>query len=218
MEEFERALALDPSDGQALVMRGMAHCCLYEEGLAIADFDRALELDPGGALACAGRGHVYLEMGEIERARADLLRSQQLAPHDVYVGLLLEWLNLCQEEVLPERPDLSERLEALAVIDRQQPAASVCRGVALLLRKHFEEALAVLDQVLLMDPQRREASFWKSLVSALLGRDEEARAALERARAAELPLPEALFAPLRWLEQKRPDFYRAYAAPLVAHP
>jgi tetratricopeptide (TPR) repeat protein len=216
-EEFEQALELDPSDGQALVMRGMAHCCLDEEGLALVDFDQALALDPGNAQAYAGRGHVYLEMGEIERARADLLRSQELAPHDVYVGLLLEWLNLCREEVFPERPDLAERLEALAGIDRQQPAASVCRGVALLLRKHFEEALVVLDQVLLMDPQRREASFWKSLVSALLERDEEARVALERALVAELPLARVLLTPLRWLEQKRPGFYRKYAEPVLAH-
>jgi tetratricopeptide (TPR) repeat protein len=127
-EEFERALEFDPSDGQALVLRGMAHCCLDEEGLAIADFERALELDPRDALAYAGRGHVYLEMGEIERARADLLRSQQLAPHDVYVGLLLEWLGLCQEESIPDKPGLPERLEALAALDRQQPAASLCQG------------------------------------------------------------------------------------------
>jgi tetratricopeptide (TPR) repeat protein len=215
-EGFELALALDPSDGQALVMRGMAHCCLDEEGLALADFNRALALDPSNAQAYAGRGHVYLEMGEIERARADLLRSQELAPRDVYVGLLLAWLNLCREEVFPERPDLAERLEALAGIDRQQPAASVCRGVALLLRKHFEEALAVLDQVLLTDPQRREALFWKSLVCAELRRDEEAVAALERAKTSELPLPEVLFTPLHWLEQERPDFYSAYAAPVLA--
>ncbi|HET9999336.1 MAG TPA: tetratricopeptide repeat protein [Ktedonobacteraceae bacterium] len=217
-EEFEYSLELDPSDSQALVQRGMAYCYLDEERLAIADFNRALELDPGNAQAYAGRGHVYLEMGEIERARVDLLRSQERAPHDVYVGLLLEWLDLCQEEVFPEGPDFPERMEALAVIDRQQPAAFVCQGVALLLRRRFEEALVVLDQVLLMNPQMREASFWKSMVSALLGRDEEARAALERVKVAELPLPEALFAPLRWLKQKRPEFYRAYAAPLVAHP
>ena len=40
--------------------------------------------------------------------------------------------------------------------------------------------------------------------------------ALERAKAAELPLPEALFAPLCWLEQKRADFYRRYAEPVLA--
>jgi tetratricopeptide (TPR) repeat protein len=155
-------------------------------------------------------------MGEIEQARADLLRSQQLAPHDVYVGLLLEWLGLCQEEVLPERPDFPERLEVLAALDRQQPVASLCRGVALLLRGRFEEALAAFDQALLLAPVMAEASFWKSLVCALLGRDEEARASLGKAVDAELPLPTVLLAPLRWLEQKRPDFYRRYVEPVLA--
>lgn len=214
-EEFGYPLELDPSDSQAFVLRGMAYCYLDEGRLALADFNRALELDPGNGQAYAGRGHVYLEMGEIEQARTDLLHSQERAPRDVYVGLLLEWLDLCQEEVFPEGSDYPERLEALAAIDQQQPAAFVCQGVALLLRKRFEEALVILDQLLLMNPQRREASFWKSLVGALLERDEEARAALERVKVAELPLPEALFAPLRWLKQKRPEFYRAYAAPLI---
>lgn len=194
----------------------MAHCCLDEERLAITDFERALELDPRDALAYAGRGHVYLEMGEIEQARADLLRSQQLAPRDVYVGLLLEWLGLCQEESIPDKPGLPERLEALAALDQQQPAASLCRGVALVLRGRFEEAEASLDQALLLNPEMTEASFWKSLVCAELRRDEEARAALGRVLAAELPLASVLLAPLRWLEQRRPDFYSHYAEPVLA--
>ena len=215
-EDFDQAIELDPNDVEAYVLRGMAYCCLGEESQAIADFDRALALDPSDALAYAGRGHVYLEMGEIERARADLLRSQAFTPHDVYVGLLLEWAGLCQEESLPDRPDLSERLERLAATDRWQPAASVCRGVALTLRGRFEKALAALDQALLLNPEMAEASFWKSLVSALLGRDEEARASLEQVLTAELPLPAVLLSPLRWLEQKRPDFYRQYAEPVLA--
>ncbi|MGH2498390.1 MAG: tetratricopeptide repeat protein [Ktedonobacteraceae bacterium] len=215
-EEFQRALELDPSDGQALVLRGMAHCCLDEERLAIADFERALEIDPRNALAYAARGHVYLEMRETERARADLLRSQQLAPHDVYVGLLLEWLGLCQEESMPDKPGLPERLEALAALDRQQPAASLCRGVALVLRGRFEEALASLEQALLLNPEMVEASFWKSLVCAELRRDEEARAALGQVLAAELPLASVLLAPLRWLAQRRPDFYRTFIEPVLA--
>jgi tetratricopeptide (TPR) repeat protein len=194
----------------------MACCCLNEERQAIADFDRALELDPSNALAYAGRGHVYLAMGEIEWGRADLLSSQAFAPHDVYVGLLLEWLGLCQQESLSDKPDLPERLEVLAARDQQQHIALVCRGVSLLLRGHFEEAEASLDQALLLNPGMAEALFWKSLACAELRRDEDALAALEQVLTAELPLPAVLLAPLRWLEQKRPDFYRRYAEPVLA--
>ncbi len=214
--DVDRVIALNPNDAQAYVLRGMVLCCLNEERRAIADFDRAIALDPDDALAYGGRGHVYLEMGEIELARTDFLSSQALAPHDTYVGLLLTWLDLCQQESLPDRSAFPERLEALAARDQQQPVALVCQGMSLMLRGRFEEAEASLDQALLLNPAMREALFWKSLVCALLERDEEARIALEQALAAELPLARVLLTPLRWLEQKRPDFYRRYAEPVLA--
>lgn len=216
--DLDRAIALDPNDAQAYVLRGMACSLLGEAQQAIQSFDQALDLDPNNAQAYAGRAHVSLEMGQIEQARADLLRSQQLAPNDIYVGLLLEWIDLCQEESLSDRPDLLARLEALAALDRQQPAAALCQGIALMLRERFEEALAVFEQARLQRSGMRATSFWKSLVYAFLGRDEEAAAALRQMRASNLLLPRALLAPLRWLEQKNPNFYRTYAVPVLENP
>jgi len=56
--------------------------------------------------------------------------------------------------------------------------------------------------------------FWKGIVHAYLGKDNEAIAAIEKSL--ELGLPPLLLSPLRWLEQDRPDFYRKYAASLLA--
>jgi tetratricopeptide (TPR) repeat protein len=216
--DFDQAIALDPNDAQAHVLRGMACCCLDEAQRAIQSFDQALDLDPNNAWAYAGRGHIHLEMGQIEQARADLLRSQQLAPNDIYGGLLLAWIDLCQEESLPDRPDLLARLEALAALDQQQPAAVLCQGVALTLRERCEEALAAFEQALLQSPGMRAASFWKSVACAFLGRDEEAAAALGQVRASDVPLPKVLLAPLHWLEQKNLHFYSTYAVPVLENP
>jgi len=49
---------------------------------------------------------------------------------------------------------------------------------------------------------------------AYLGKDDEAIAAIEKSL--ELGLPPILLSPLRWTGQDRPDFYRKYAAPLLA--
>lgn len=144
---------------------------------------------------------------------ADFRRSLDLNPQDVLAGLLLEWADMCQGVPDSEAP---ARLEAIAALNTQQYAAYVCRGMALLLRERLEEAQAELDQALLLDESLGHAHFWKSLVCAELGRDEEAVVALEWAQTSELPLPEVFFAPLRWLEEKRPDFYRAYAEPVLA--
>lgn len=210
---FDQAIERNPGDVQAYVLRGMALCSLGKYDRAIENLTHALALDPTGALAYGGRGHVYLEMGDLGRALADFRRSLQYNPHDAHVGLLLEWAGLCQGVPDPETP---ARLEAIAAMNPQQYAGHVCRGMALLLRERLEEALAQLDQALLLDAGKGHAHFWKSLACAFLGRDEEAVAAIVRAKAAELPLPEVLFAPLSWLEQKRADFYRRYVEPVLA--
>jgi tetratricopeptide (TPR) repeat protein len=212
---FDQVIERNPSDAQAHIQRGMALCSLGEYDRAIENLTQALALDPGAAQVYAGRGHVYLEMGDLERATTDFRRSLEYNPLDVHVGLLCEWAGMRQGALDPETP---ARLEAIAAMNPQQYSAYVCRGMALLLRERLEEALVQLEQGLLLDTRKGHAYFWKSLACALLGRDEDAVANLVRAKTAELPLPEALFAPLSWLEQKRPDFYRAYAVPLVANP
>jgi len=212
--DFDYILELNPDNAQAYALRGMAYCSLNEYQRAIQNLNRAVELDPNDARVYASRGHVYLELGEIGQAMADFHRSQELDPHDLYVGLMLEWVGMGQHEPDPETP---ARLEAIAAISLHQYAAYLSKGIALMLREHYEEALAELEQAILLDPQKVDAYFWKSLASAFLGREADAAAALERATAAEWPLPTVLLSPLHWLEQKRSDFYTKYAMPVLAH-
>jgi tetratricopeptide (TPR) repeat protein len=205
LADFDHALEQDPNNVQAYILRGIAHCALGEYEQGIRDLDRALALDPNNALAAAGRGHVYLEMGDILRASDDLRRSQALDPGDVDVKFLFEWIELCLDG---PQLDTAVHLEAIAAEDPVQYGAYVCRGVALLLRERLEDALAQIEQALLLDRKKGHAYFWKAVTCAFLERDAEAEDALTRAKTAEMPLPEVLFAPLRWLEQKRVDFYR----------
>ncbi len=83
-----------------------------------------------------------------------------------------------------------------------------------MIHKHFEEALADLEQAILLEPEAWNAYFWKGMVCASLGRDKEAMEAIEKAL--EEGLPPILFTPLRWFEQDRPDFYQEYVVPFVA--
>ncbi|HVB62335.1 MAG TPA: tetratricopeptide repeat protein, partial [Ktedonobacteraceae bacterium] len=88
-----------------------------------------------------------------------------------------------------------------------------CKGVACWIRGNYDEALAALQQSIAEKPNQEDAHFWQGMAYASLGRDEEARAAIERAL--QTPFPPLLLAPLRWFEQDRPDFYTAYVAPLL---
>ena len=133
---------------------------------------------------------------------------------------MAEWAGMCQGAV---DPLVSKRLEAIATVDLQGHAAHICLAIALLLRRNLREAFAELEQALLPTCfhasglehfDEWKAHFWKGVVCAFLLQDEEAIAAVEKAL--ELGLPPILLAPLRWLEQERPDFYGKYVVPLLA--
>ncbi|HEX9130900.1 MAG TPA: tetratricopeptide repeat protein, partial [Ktedonobacteraceae bacterium] len=209
---FDHLIEQNPGDASAYILRGMALCSLGENERAIQNLNRALELDPNNEQAYAGLGHVYLEMGDLGRARDDLRHSLERDPNDIDIKLLLEWIVMCMEGPDPETP---ARLETMAAMKSHQYAAYVCRGVALALRERFEEALAEFDRAILLDRRIGASHFWKSLACAFLKRDDDAVAALAQAMAAEVPLPEVLLAPLRWLEQKRPGFYRKHILPAL---
>ena len=124
---------------------------------------------------------------------------------------MVEWAGMDQK-----RPDagMIERLEAIAALDQQDCWALICRGVALWLSRHYEEALILLDQAIELQPKISDPYFWKGMVYASLKQDASAMAVIEQSL--ELELPPILLAPLKWFEQDRPDFYQKYVVPLLA--
>ena len=194
-------------------LRGLALCSLGEYEHALHDLDHALALRSENPQAYAARGHVYLEMGDIERARADFRRSREQGSQDDTVSFLIEWIALCQECPVSEH---AVRLEALAATSHDPALALLCRGIAAVVRKQYEQAITELEQAGPFKPREGAIPFWKSMAFAFLGHNEEAGAVLQQAMTAEPPLSAALLTPLRWLEQSQPAFYKQYAAPLLA--
>lgn len=75
IEDFTRALALEPDDPEVLFNRGNAHLAAGDPGAAEADFSRALELRPGWLLARFNRGLARWQAGDRAGARADWDRA-----------------------------------------------------------------------------------------------------------------------------------------------
>lgn len=79
IEDFTRALALEPDDPEVLVNRGNAHLAAGDPGAAVADFSRALALRPGLALARFNRGLARWQAGDPSGAREDWEQAIALA-------------------------------------------------------------------------------------------------------------------------------------------
>ena len=71
LEEFDKAIALNPNSYQAHFQRGRVLTDINDYNGALADFEKALAIDPTRAEAFNGRGVVRTKLGEYEAALQD---------------------------------------------------------------------------------------------------------------------------------------------------
>jgi tetratricopeptide (TPR) repeat protein len=212
-KDFEIAIELDPNEAWAYAQRGITNSILKQYEPALADFNRTIELNPKYSRIYGRRGFSFLILNDIKQAWYNYARSWEQDSTLIHFGWMAEWTAMCQES---PNHSVAERLEMIAATSPESYAAYVCRGVAMWLRKHYEDALAQLEQAIKVGPGEWswDSHFWKGMTYASLGQAEEAIAAVERSL--ELELPPILLTPLRWFEQDRPVFYQKYVVPLMA--
>ena len=75
VEDFTRALQLEPGSVEAYSNRGFALVRSARVRLALADFDRAIAIDPGQAKLFAMRGGAWVTLGDLPRACQDWQRA-----------------------------------------------------------------------------------------------------------------------------------------------
>ena len=152
IEEYGRAIELQPGNASAYFRRGNAFVGLGEVEHAIADYDRAVELQPDHAEAFNNRGRAYFvkaeheqEGGNLEQAWADY--EQGLADFDMAVQL---------------QPD-----SVLALLNR---------GMAFFLVKgDAARAIADFDRVIQLQPDSARAHYSRGVAHRLDGERERAR-------------------------------------------
>ena len=112
LEQFNRAVSLDPYNAQALYGRAMIYQASNQHEFAIADFTAASGLNPQKSEPLLGRATSYLAIGKVKEAAADLDEASTVDPNNVQV-----WTT---------RGLAYERLS-----DRTKAAASYSRALAL---------------------------------------------------------------------------------------
>jgi tetratricopeptide (TPR) repeat protein len=78
--DLDRAIHLNPGDGQAHYGRGFVYSAQGDQARAIADFDNAIRLEPQNAAFYNARGNARLELGDFARAIADYEQAIRLDP------------------------------------------------------------------------------------------------------------------------------------------
>ena len=82
IEEFSRALVLDPENANAYYNRANAHADLGEHDPAVEDYSAAIRLEPDHDFAFYNRANSYLAKGDWQRAVSDYKKAYALNPAD----------------------------------------------------------------------------------------------------------------------------------------
>ena len=126
LDEFNRAVGLDPYNAQALYGRALIYQGNNQHDFAIADFSAASGLNPQKAEPLLGRANSYLALGKVKEAAADLDEASEADPNNA--------------QVWTARGQVYERLG-----DKTKAAASYAKAVA--LRPRDEPARSGLARV-----------------------------------------------------------------------
>ena len=80
IELFGRHIERDPTDGAALVWRGLAQLRSAAPARALEDFDRAISIDPDNVAALEGRGHALYRLKRTGPAIEAWTRAAERSP------------------------------------------------------------------------------------------------------------------------------------------
>ena len=172
IDDYNRALELDPSDSYALYNRGL----LYLEGeqyqFAIEDFGQSLKLRPDNTEGYEQRAQAYAATGALVEATADITRVLHDRPRD---ESMLVW----RANLYAERGDFAAAERDLDAVRVMNPSSVLLlRGEAILslARKDADAALAKLKAALAREPGHLWTLNTMANIQQSLGQHDEAKA------------------------------------------
>jgi tetratricopeptide (TPR) repeat protein len=170
--DFDRAVAMDPTNAKTVYDRAMAHAANRQTLLAVADLDEAIKLKPDDAEALRARAGMFLSGGDRTRGRADLEAAAKAATDDpalsLAIDLMFERAGLLQEGV--EQLDRWLVANPKANPDQKAVALNGRCWFRAVLKTGLDQALADCDAALKLEP--RTAGFFDSRGHVRLDRGE----------------------------------------------
>ncbi|GHO74818.1 hypothetical protein KSD_25890 [Ktedonobacter sp. SOSP1-85] len=214
LQDIDMLIRLQPDEASTYKYQGIFYYQLKDFEQALSCFNYALQLDPGDAATSHQRALVHMALHQLPQAQNDL--SQALARDSLSLCFhySLAALQFCLELPALDTEAMANRLEQIATLNSAPELSLLCCAIALYLRQQPEEALASLQQALVLDPNNSNIHLWLCIVYASLQHDQEARSALDIALESSLPL--ILFTPLQLVAPLNPGFYQQDVLPILS--
>lgn len=148
---LDKALEMDPDDGQVLLLAGERALQADETAEAIKYYERAHENDPENILIMQRLTSLYIEKGNLRAALEILEETQKNSPRDpdIYFNIGAVYSNI-GNDALMKGQDIYREVVGVETIDNEQ------LGIAMAFFKQaqsaYSEALYFMDSTLALNP------------------------------------------------------------------
>ena len=163
VEEFKRAVKLDPWYGQAYMLLGLAQMQLQEWSEAQWAFEEAAKVEPGNAKAYLGAGSALNEQKNYVDAQKALQHSLEIRPDSAEANYELARSLWGQDKWQLAEPHVRQAIE----LNRDYAGPHALMGNIELQRKDPEAALAEFKECLRLDPDGSLAPSLKEIIAQL---------------------------------------------------
>lgn len=177
VEQYSKALALDPTIAEAYNGRGQAYMQLKNYQAALPDFSKAIEMGLSSPKLFFNRGKAFMMTGKAVESIPDLTKSLKLEPNNPEAYYLRGFAN---EKA--EQPDAA--IEDYSACIRQNPnslEALVNRGLLYFRQTQYEAAIQDYTAALAINPNLAMALNNRANAYLSLGDRQKALADVEKA-------------------------------------
>lgn len=167
IEDFDKVIALNGRNVEALIARGSALGELGHTGRALADLDRAITLSPGRAQPYVERGKIYDRIGKSDAALKDFDTALQLNLRDTSAFINRAAVHAKQGNHASAIRDLDAALS----LGGGTPVLFYNRGYSHFAKREYAQAIADYSVAIALDPKMGRAYNNRCLTRAVLGQD-----------------------------------------------
>jgi tetratricopeptide (TPR) repeat protein len=163
VEEFKKAIKIDPWYGQGYLLLGVAQMQLQHWSEAQWAFEEAAKVEPGNAQAYLGTGSALNEQKNYAGAQKALQHSLELQPDSAEAHYEMARSLCALGKWEAAEPHVSQAIE----INKDYAGPHVLMGNIYLQHEDPDAALAEFKEYLRLDPQGNLAAQVKEMVSQL---------------------------------------------------
>ena len=163
VDEFKRAVKLDPWYGQAYLLLGLAQMQLQQWSDAQWAFEEAVKVEPGNARAYLGAGSALNEQAHYAEAQKALQRSLEIRPDsaEAHYELARSLWGLGKWQLA--EPHVRQAIE----LNKDYAGPHALMGNIDIEREYPEAALAEFEECLRLDPEGSLAPSVKEIIAQL---------------------------------------------------